>query len=145
MVQIERTALVPHSASSMYALVENVEAYPQFLPWCRAAAVSLREEGRTVATLHIDYHGMKQRVTTANALVPGESIDMELVSGPFRKLHGSWRFQALGDDAAKIEFRLAYEISSGLLARLIGPVFNHIANTMMDAFLRRAEALAKGT
>lgn len=144
MIQIERSALVPHSATSMYALVENVEAYPQFLPWCRAADVSMREEGRTVATLHIDYHGMKQHVTTANTLVPGKSIDMELVSGPFRKLHGTWRFHALGDAAAKIEFKLAYEISSGLLAKLIGPVFNHIANTMMDAFLRRADALAEG-
>lgn len=144
MVLIERSALVSHSATSMYALVENVEAYPQFLPWCRAGEVSLREANRTVATLHIDYRGMKQHLTTDNRIVPGESIDMEFVSGPFRKLRGAWRFHALAEDAAKVEFRLEYEISNPLLARLIGPVFNHIANTMMDAFIRRADALGEG-
>jgi len=143
MAQVEKTVLVGYSAAQMFRLVDSPENYREFLPWCGGADLKQRDENTTVATLHIDYHGMKQHVTTANVLVPGESIDMRLVSGPFRKLHGAWRFQALGENAAKVEFSLAYEISSGLLARLVGPVFNHIASTMMDAFLRRADALAQ--
>ncbi|MCU0897500.1 MAG: type II toxin-antitoxin system RatA family toxin [Burkholderiales bacterium] len=141
---VERSALVAHRAATMYALVENVEAYPQFLPWCRAAEVRLRDTERTVATIHIDYRGVRQSFTTENAKQPDAAIAMRLVEGPFRKLEGLWQFHALAEDASKVELRLAYQLASPVLARLVGPVFEGIANSMVDAFVRRADAIHAG-
>lgn len=141
MITVSRQALVPYGAPEMYALVEAVEAYPCFLPWCSAAEVLVREPGRTVATLHIDYRGVRQRFTTENSNTPGERIGMRLVSGPFSALEGEWRFAPLGPDGCRIDFRIAYELASPLLGRLVGPVFNQIAGSFVDAFARRAHAL----
>lgn len=144
MVIVDRSSLVGHSAEQMYALVEDIESYPRFLPWCRDAVVSVREGTRAVATMHINFRGIREQFTTENANEPGRTIAMELVSGPFRHLRGHWRFTPLADDACKIEFRLEYEISSRLLERVIGPVFQHIANSFVDAFVRRAEQMHGG-
>ena len=141
MVTIDRTSLVGYSAQSMYALVEDIESYPQFLPWCSSTAVSERDATRTVATLHVNFHGIREQFTTENANEPGRLISMQLVSGPFRRLEGHWRFTPLSESACKVEFRLEYEISSRLLERVIGPVFHHIGNSFMDAFVRRAEQI----
>ncbi len=138
---MSRQALVPYGAPAMYALVEDVEAYPRFLPWCSAAEVLVREPGRTVATLHIDYRGVRQRFTTENANMPGERIAMRLVSGPFAALDGEWRFTPLGPGGSRVDFRIAYELASPLLGRLVGPMFNQIAANFVDAFVRRADAL----
>jgi ribosome-associated toxin RatA of RatAB toxin-antitoxin module len=142
MVIVERQALVAHSALRMYALVEDVEAYPRFLPWCSGADVAFRDAQRTVATLHVDYRGVRQQFTTENRKRAGEHIELALVSGPFRSLRGEWRFVALAADACRVELSLAYELGSPLLDRLLGPAFDHIANTFVDAFVRRADALA---
>lgn len=139
MVTIDRSSLVGHSAESMYALVEDIESYPQFLPWCSKTAVSLREGTRTVATLHVNFRGVREQFTTENSNEPGRNISMRLVSGPFRQLKGHWRFTPLSESACKVEFSLEYEISNRLLERMIGPVFHHIGNSFMDAFVRRAE------
>ena len=139
MVTVDRSSLVGYSAESMYALVEDIESYPQFLPWCSGTAVTLREGTRTVATLQVSFRGIREQFTTDNANEPGRMITMQLVSGPFRHLRGHWRFTPLAEDACKIEFRLEYEIASRLLERLIGPVFHHIGNSFVDAFVRRAE------
>lgn len=144
MVMVDRSSLVGYSAEQMYALVEDIESYPQFLPWCSDAVVSVREGTRTVATMHINFRGIREQFTTDNVNEPGRTIAMELVSGPFRRLQGHWRFTPLAEDACKIEFRLEYEISSRLLERVIGPVFQHIANSFMDAFVRRAEQMHAG-
>jgi ribosome-associated toxin RatA of RatAB toxin-antitoxin module len=128
----------------MFDLVDAVEAYPQFLPWCSAADVIHRDEAGTRATLHVNYHGVKQSFTTANAKRPPGSMTMTLVEGPFRTLDGEWRFTALGDEACKVEFRLHYEFSSRILARLVGPVFSLIANTLVEAFVKRADAVHGG-
>lgn len=125
----------------MFALVDAVEAYPQFLPWCSGADVLHRDETRTRATLHVNYHGAKQSFTTENAKEPPAKMIVRLVEGPFRVLDGEWRFSALEEHACKVEFRLHYEFSSRLLEKLVGPVFSYIANTMVDAFVKRAEAL----
>ena len=138
---VERSALVAHGAATMYALVEHVESYPQFLPWCRATEVRLRDDARTVATIHIDYRGVRQSFTTENAKQPDASIAMKLVEGPFRRLEGLWQFRPLTDNASKVELRLAYQLASPVLARLVGPVFEGIANSMVDAFVRRADAV----
>jgi len=144
MVIVDRSSLVGYSAQQMYALVEDIESYPRFLPWCSDAVVSVREGPRTVATMHINFRGIREQFTTDNVNEPGRTIAMELVSGPFRHLQGHWRFTPLTEDACKIEFRLEYEISSRLLQRVIGPVFQHIANSFMDAFVRRAEQIYAG-
>ena len=136
---VGRSALVNHSAQQMFALVSEIESYPRFLPWCDRARVSERVQGRTVATLRINFRGLKEEFTTENRDLPNECIEMRLVSGPFRSLEGSWRFTPLSDTACKVELDLRYEIASTLLARLVGLVFDEIANSLVDAFARRAD------
>ena len=125
----------------MFALVDAAEAYPEFLPWCSGATVMLRDETRTRATIHVNYHGVRQSFTTDNAKEPPEKMTIRLVEGPFRVLDGEWRFKPLAEDACKIEFCLHYEFSSRILEKLVGPVFSYIANTMVDAFVKRADKL----
>jgi ribosome-associated toxin RatA of RatAB toxin-antitoxin module len=141
MAQVEKSVLVPHSAEQMYLLVDAPERYPEFLPWCGGVDLIERDEKTTVATLHIDYHGLKQKFTTQNTKTYPTLMDIKLVDGPFRHLEGVWRFIPLADDACKIEFRLHYEFSSHLLEKIIAPVFSHIANTFVDAFVSRADNL----
>src|SRR5438876_11088427 len=138
MIVVDRSALVAHSAHEMYALVADVESYPQFLPWCDRAVVSVNEPGRTVATLHINFHGLEKEFTTENLHQPGARIDMRLVSGPFRSLEGSWAFTGLGENGCKVELSLRYEFSSAILEKAIGSVFHGIADGLVEAFVRRA-------
>lgn len=141
MVTVERQALVPYSAARMYALVDDIASYPLFLPWCSRTEIAARSARRAVATIHVDFRGVQQAFTTENRMRPDESIRVALVRGPFRSLAGEWRFRALAAAGCRVELELAYELASPLLARLAGPVFDHIANTFVDAFVRRAEAL----
>jgi ribosome-associated toxin RatA of RatAB toxin-antitoxin module len=141
MVTVERSALVNYSAQILYALVADVDSYPQFLPWCSAAEADTSLPDVTVATLHVSYHGIRQQFTTRNVNQPEHQIEISLVSGPFRHLKGTWRFEALAPQASKVSLHLEYQLSNALLERVVGPVFNHIANTFVDAFVRRAEAL----
>jgi ribosome-associated toxin RatA of RatAB toxin-antitoxin module len=142
MVIVERQALVSHAAARMCALVADVESYPRFLPWCSGAEVLSRDATRTVATLHVDYRGVRQQFTTENRTHAPEHIELALVRGPFRSLNGEWRFTPLAADACRVELALAYQLASPLLERLLGPVFDQIANTLVDAFVRRADAVA---
>jgi ribosome-associated toxin RatA of RatAB toxin-antitoxin module len=141
MKRITRSALVPHPAGELYALVEHIEAYPRFLPWCVDAKVHERGGGTTRATLTAGVKGLRQSFTTLNRNTPGEAIDMQLLEGPFRSFAAAWRFRALSDAASRIEFTLEYEFSSAVTARLLEPLFDRIADTMVDAFARRADEL----
>ncbi|HET7833494.1 MAG TPA: type II toxin-antitoxin system RatA family toxin [Gallionella sp.] len=142
MALVEKSVLVAHSADQMFNLVDRVEEYPQFLPWCGGANVKLLEDGSTVhATVHINYHHIKQHFTTENVRMAPHQIDMTLQEGPFKQLDGHWRFIPLGDSACKIEFRLHYEFSSKLLEKLVGPVFHFITNSFVDAFIHRADKI----
>ncbi len=141
MADVHKTVLVPYSAETMFNLVDQAERYPEFLPWCGGVDLHWRNETSTSATLHIDYHGIKQNFTTENAKAFPTLMDIKLVNGPFRHLEGVWKFIPLAEDACKIEFRLHYEFSSPLLEKIIAPVFNHIANTFVDAFVERAEKI----
>lgn len=141
MPEITRTVLVEHSPEDMFGLVDGVESYPEFLPWCGGAAVAYRDDVTTRATIQINYRGIKQSFTTQNTKAPPRVMSVKLVEGPFRTLDGDWRFLALPGGGCKIEFRLHYEFSSRILEKLVGPVFHYIANTMVDAFVRRAEAV----
>jgi len=138
---VARSVIVGHTPAQMFALVDAVEDYPRFLPWCAAARVLHRDEATTRATLEINYHGIRQSFTTENAKRAPEEMLIKLVEGPFRRLEGAWRFTALGDRACKVEFRLSYEFSGRLLEKLIGPVFNYIAGSMVEAFVKRADAV----
>ena len=141
MRRIARSAIVECSAEVLYALVEDIESYPEFLPWCAAAHVRERSPGRTVATLEVGMRGIRQSFTTENANSPGRGIEMRLLEGPFRRFGAHWKFAPLGAGAAKIEFALAYEFANGVVAKALDPLFGTIAGTMVDAFTRRAEML----
>jgi len=138
---VERSVLVGYPASQMYSLVDDIERYPEFLPWCAGTRVETRDERSTRAAILINYRGIKQSFATENRTQPPQRIEIRLLSGPFRKLDGLWLFTPLTPDACKIQFRLHYEFSNRLLEKLVGPVFRHIANTLLDAFVQRAEQL----
>ncbi len=139
MALVEKSVLVAYSAQQMYDLVEAVEQYPEFMPWCGGTEVKWRDALTTVATVEINFHHIKQSFTTENRKQAPGLIEMTLKEGPFRHLDGCWRFIDLDVDACKVEFSLHYEFSSKLLEKLIGPVFNHIAANFVEAFIRRAE------
>lgn len=141
MPEVNRSVLVGHTPEQMFALVDAVERYPEFLPWCGGASVSFRDETRTRATINISYRGIKQSFTTENTKRAPAEMQIHLVEGPFRELDGQWRFTALGEHGCKVEFRLRYEFSSRILAKLLGPVFGFIANSLVEAFVKRAERL----
>ena len=140
MKRVSRSAIVEHSAQEMYALVDDIESYPRFLPWCTGAHVEERTGQGVRATLSVGLRGLRQSFTTQNETRPPEAIDLRLVKGPFRRFSGAWRFVALSPHACRIEFSLEYEMA-GPLARMLEPLFQHIADTMVDAFTRRAAEL----
>ena len=139
MASVRKSVLVPFGAAAMFELVDAVELYPQFLPWCAGARVLESHPGGKTARIDIDYHGVRAHFTTDNANRAPESIVVTLKDGPFRHLHGEWRFVTLAPSACKVELELAWEFATHLLERVVGPVFGHIANTFIDAFVRRAE------
>ena len=141
MKKISRTAIVEHSAEAMHALVQDIEAYPRFLPWCREARILERGAGGTQAQLTVGLRGLRQAFTTRNLSQPGRAIDMRLVDGPFRSFAASWRFIPLAERACRIEYAMEYEFSSRVLAKVLEPLFESIADTMVDAFIRRADQL----
>lgn len=141
MPTVNRSVLVPYAAERMFALVERVEDYPEFLPWCGGARVHSREPSRMVATLLIDYRGLRQSFTTENLNEPERSIRMQLREGPFKRLDGHWRFSPLRADASKVELSLDYAFSATLVSRMLSPVFDQIAATFVDAFVQRADAI----
>lgn len=141
MPQVVKSVLVPYTADQMFGLVDDVPRYPEFLPWCSDAEAMLQDTGITRATLHINYRGIKQRFTTENTKEPPRAMTMSLVDGPFRALDGAWRFNDLDGRGCKIEFNLNYEFSNRLLGSLVGPVFAYIADTLVEAFVKRAGSL----
>ena len=141
MHSVKRSVLVAHTAAEMFDLVDRIELYPQFLPWCAGAQVlETRADGKT-ARIDIDYAGIRAHFTTDNVNRMGESITITLRDGPFRHLEGEWRFSALKTDGCKVGLALAYEFATPLLGHAVGPVFAHIANTFIDSFVRRADAV----
>jgi ribosome-associated toxin RatA of RatAB toxin-antitoxin module len=141
MKRIARSAIVERSTQELYALVEDIESYPSFLPWCVGAQVRERAPGRTVATLIVGLRGARHSFTTENSNSPGRAIEMRLLEGPFRRFAAAWRFTPLGPRAAKVEFALEYEFAGRIVARALEPVFGRIADTMVDAFARRARSI----
>ncbi|MBS0849514.1 type II toxin-antitoxin system RatA family toxin [Citrobacter sp. JGM124] len=139
MPQISRTALVPYSAEQMYMLVNDVKSYPQFLPGCSGSRILDQSSSQMMAAVDVSKAGISKTFTTRNILVSNQSIIMQLVDGPFRKLMGGWTFTPLGDDACKIEFQLDFEFTSKLIELAFGRVFKELAGNMVQAFTLRAK------
>lgn len=139
MTVIDKSALVPYSAQEMYALVADIPAYGDFLPWCGGARIVEQEPDRVVAAIDIAFKNIHKTFTTENRLVPGEKMIMNLLDGPFRYLRGHWAFSPLEASASKIALHLEFEFSNMLMAMAMGPVFGGMANSMVDSFRRRAE------
>ena len=137
---VEKSVLLPYPASAVFALIERIEDYPGFLPWCGGTEVDRPAEGPIQATVSIAFKGLKQKFTTRNrhhAPADGKpgTITMELLDGPFTHLDGDWQ----GEPACKVSFRLDYQMRSGLLGMALSPVFGQIASTFIDAFVREAD------
>ena len=144
MAIVSKSALVPYAAEQMYRLVNDMEAYPDFLPWCRAARVISHTEEEMCGEMEVARAGIRQRFSTCNQLVPNERIEIRLREGPFHKLCGTWVFNALAEDACKVELTMEFEFAGRLIDRAFGAVFNHIAATLVDAFCKRAEEIYSG-
>lgn len=138
MLNVRKSALVPYSVESMYELVADVDAYPQFLPGVHAVQVHQREPTFVKASIQLAKGPVRKWFTTINRMVPNERMDLSLVEGPFRHLQGHWRFEALGDAGSKVSMHMEFEFASRMLERTIGPVFHDMTNRLVDAFVRRA-------
>ena len=125
----------------MFALVADVASYPQFLPWCRRATVHRADAHEMEATLEIAKGPLRKAFTTRNQLYPEHCIEIRLVEGPFRHLDGRWRFEDLGADGSRVSLTMNFEVAGGLIRRTLSPVFAEIANTLVDAFCRRAHGV----
>ncbi|OQX13153.1 MAG: ubiquinone-binding protein [Thiothrix lacustris] len=139
MAHISRSAMVPYSPAQMYTLVDGINLYPQFLPWCRTAVEHQRDTEQVKASIEIAKGAVNKRFTTLNRLQPDQSIEMRLIDGPFQHLHGFWRFDELKAGACKVSLDLDFEFSNRILSLVVGPVFNQVANTLVDSFVERAK------
>jgi len=141
MTKIKRSAIVPFSAQQIYDLVNDVNAYSEFLPWCASSQILEQSETSMRATLEVQKGKFRQTFTTENSLTAPDSIIMRLLDGPFSKLLGEWHFVALGEDACRVSFELDFAFNNKFLAISLGPLFRKIANTMITAFAQRAKAI----
>lgn len=142
MKNIHKTAIVGYSAEKMYNLVKDVEKYPEFLPWCSKTLLKTAEEAPFVlATMIIDFHGLKQRFTTKNRNTDCESITMTLEDGPFKQLDGKWTFTPLTENRCRVDLEMNYQFSSSLFEKLLSPVFEMVSISLVDAFHQRARMI----
>jgi ribosome-associated toxin RatA of RatAB toxin-antitoxin module len=142
MKSVHKSVLIWYTARQMYELVIDVEHYPDFLPWCNLGRVIEGNELGMTAEVGIGFKGVRQTFITRNEHVPGREMRLHLVSGPFSKLEGVWTFTPVGeegDHACRVDLKLDYGFSNALLSTLVGPVFDKIADTLVDAFVKRAE------
>lgn len=136
---ISRNALVPYDVAEMYQLVADIETYPEFLPWCRSTEVISRTGEEVQACIEIAKGALNKSFTTINRLQTNKMIEMRLLKGPFKHLQGYWRFDALkNSQACKISLDLDFEFESKLIGLAVGPIFNQIANSMVESFSKRA-------
>ena len=139
-MQLSRSVLVPYSAEAMFDLIEQAESYPLFVPWCTGTEILERSDECVAARLHFSYLQLRFSIHTRNAKRRPEWLQVRLVEGPFRHFHGDWTLTRLADQGCKVAFALSYEISDGLLDRLARPAVELVCRSMMDAFVKRAEA-----
>jgi ribosome-associated toxin RatA of RatAB toxin-antitoxin module len=125
----------------MFALVDDIDRYPEFLPWCESAEVLSRNEDEVRATLNLSKGGVHKSFSTLNRRQPDKIIEMRLLEGPFKHLEGFWRFESLGEKACKVSLDLDFEFKNRMVGLVVGPVFNPVANSLVDAFCKRADDL----
>jgi ribosome-associated toxin RatA of RatAB toxin-antitoxin module len=142
--EVRKSALVAFPVESMFDLIEAAEHYPEFLPWCAGATVLARDDTMVSARIAVDYHGVRFQLATRNPKRRPDYMAIHLEQGPFRHFAGEWSLLRLVADACKIEFCLRYEFQSAMMVRLAGPVFDRIANTLVDAFVARAHQVYRG-
>lgn len=138
MTRVSRNALVPYTPAQMYAIVDDIEAYPKFLPWCKNSQVLYRDDDQVKATLYLSKRGLDLSFTTWNRLQKDKMIEVRLMQGPFRHLQGFWRFDPLRVSACRVSLDLEFELASRILRLTITPIFNQITNSLVDAFANRA-------
>lgn len=138
MATVKKSALILYSAAEMYTLVSDIEAYPQFLPWCRSTQVISRSEDEVRAVIEMVKGRVHKSFSTINRMQHHKMIDIRLLEGPFRRLEGYWRFDPLRADASKVSLDMEFEFASPLLRMAVEPVFKQIANSLVDAFCKRA-------
>jgi ribosome-associated toxin RatA of RatAB toxin-antitoxin module len=138
MTTIRRSALVSYSAQQMFELVNNIDDYPRFLPWCRNSHVIHLSDTELEASMDITWKGITKSFTTRNYLHPYQHMEIKLVTGPFRHLEGRWSFIELSGDACKVSVELEFEFTGSVMDKLFQPIFNAIANSLVDAFCKRA-------
>lgn len=143
MRKINKSALVAYSAAQMYALVDDVDRYQEFLPWCSQSSVLQRSDNEVTATLVIAYGKLNKSFTSRNSNTLNERIHMQVIDGPFKHLRGDWRFASVGD-GCRVTLDMEFEFSSKLLDLSVGPVFNKIADSLVDAFITRATKIYGG-
>jgi ribosome-associated toxin RatA of RatAB toxin-antitoxin module len=141
MTIVQKSALVKFSAQQMFDLVDNIEAYPQFLPWCSGSRIIKREDDVVEAELMISKGGFKKSFSTRNSIDRGGRISISLLNGPFSYLEGVWNFMPLREDASKISLDLEFEMSGKLASLAFGAIFNQICNTMVSSFTDRAKQI----
>ena len=142
MRSVKRSALVRHSAATLYHLVNDVASYPEFLPWCSDAGVIRADENEMVAWLELSTMGLVHRFTTRNILTPCTRIDLNLEQGPFSRFGGAWSFEQLGTDGSKVSLNLQFDFKSRTLGMGFAKVFGDAADRMVDAFCQRADEIA---
>ena len=138
MRHVKRSALVPYTSREMFVIVDDVEAYPEFLGWCKSSFVHERTDEVVQATLELQKGAMSNKFTTRNERSEFDSIDISLVGGPFRHLKGGWTFTELGDDGSKVALNLDFEFESMLVDMMFGAFFEDTCNALVDGFTRRA-------
>jgi ribosome-associated toxin RatA of RatAB toxin-antitoxin module len=138
MREVKRSALIAEPPARMYELINDIERYPEFVPWCTAARVVSRKEHEVVATLNIKRGPLKTEFTTRNLLEPGSRVLMQFVSGPFRVLEGLWTLTALGDLGCRVELEMRFEFANRVAGTLFEPLFEDTAASLVDAFVKRA-------
>jgi ribosome-associated toxin RatA of RatAB toxin-antitoxin module len=144
MPTVKKSALVRHSAENMFALVKDVESYPEFLPGCHSSRVLRQSDEEICAEIVVARVGIKQAFSTCNRFEAGKWMGLELKEGPFRKLRGDWHFTPLREDACKVELELEFEFAGFLIDKAFGSVFRHVADNMVDAFCKRADEVYRG-
>ncbi|MCF6767122.1 type II toxin-antitoxin system RatA family toxin [Thiotrichales bacterium 19S11-10] len=144
MSHVERNATVPYSAEQMFNLVNDIESYSDFLPWCSKAEILSRSDELLEGKLYISKGGFEKSFATRNQLVKNKSMTLELLEGPFKKFYGLWQFDAIDQDSCKVSFTMDFEFSNAFMAMTVGVVFSSIANTMFSAFCDRADEVYGG-
>lgn len=139
MRKIKRSAYVKHSSKEMFQLVNDIELYPEFLPWCNSTEIHESSSEIITASIHMKRGGLTASFTTTNRMKSYESIDLSLKDGPFNHFLGGWKFDDLGDDGSKIYFELEFEFKNKLLDTTLGPFFEDICEMMVNAFVKRAD------